>query len=270
MHRMPLAPPAARAARRRTLLKPTTLLSFQVQKQRGWVVAAAFGVLLAACGSGDASTTDTLEQVDTTVGDVASDPEVETVVVDGELTDDGITTSAVADEAAERSDVAPTKDVITRSPDAVGDGSPPQNVGTAIVRITDADGNTCEVCMWLADEAAERSTGLMGVFDLGQPIGMAFTWDAPTSGNFFMLNTPTPLSIAWFASDGSYASEADMEPCITDDSSTCERYGAGGDYMLAIEMFQGELGKVGIGPGSRAEIVKLPEAGAETICPLIG
>lgn len=252
----------------------------QRRSRGGWVAALLLGLLLAACGSGNEASTVTLEQVETTTNGVdpvsgdttvsAEGDDSDSVVIDGELTDDGITTSAVADESAERLEIAPTKGVTTRSPDAVGDGAPPQDVGTAIVRITDADGNTCEVCMWLADEAGERSTGLMGVFDLDRPIGMAFAWDAPTSGNFFMLNTPTPLSIAWFAADGSYVSETDMEPCITDDSSSCERYGAGGEYTLAIEMFQGELGKVGIGPGSRAEIVKLPEPGTENICPLLG
>jgi uncharacterized protein len=242
-------------------------------------VAVALAMVLAACGSGDDDAAVTLEPVATI--DAATDDADDVDALDGddldvavaaddELIEGGITTSAVADDVADRSEIPPTKGVITRSPDATGDGSPPQDVGTAIVRITDADGNVCEVCMWLADDASERSTGLMGVYDLGQSIGMAFAWDAPTSGNFFMFNTPTPLSIAWFAPDGSYVSEADMAPCITDDSSTCERYGADGEYMLAIEMFQGELGKVGIGPGSRAEVVKLSDPADEATCPLLG
>lgn len=252
---------------------PMFLLDRDEKKHRRRGVCVALAVVLAGCGSGDDEDAVTLERAVSTTVDVADTVEiapVDELDESDELVDGGITTSAVAEDPADRSEIPPTKDVITRSPDATGDGSPPQDVGTAIVRITDADGNVCEVCLWLADDASERSTGLMGVYDLGQPIGMAFAWDAPTSGNFFMFNTPTPLSIAWFAPDGSYVSEADMAPCITDDSSTCERYGAGGEYTLAIEMFQGELGKVGIGPGSTAEIVKLPDPGDETICPLLG
>ncbi len=240
----------------------------RVQERMHGVRAVLIGfalLIVAACGSGEGSTAETLEPVATTVvGDIGDE------TTDAQFSGDEITTSAVADEVADRTQLAPTKGVATRSPDAVGDGSPPEDVGTAIIRITDAEGNVCDVCMWHADEATERSTGLMGVLDLGQPIGMAFAWDAPTSGNFFMLNTPTPLSIAWFAPDGSYLNETDMAPCITDDASTCQRYGAAGEYTLAIEMFEGQLGKVGIGPGSRAEVVKLPEDGFEHLCPLLG
>jgi uncharacterized membrane protein (UPF0127 family) len=111
------------------------------------------------------------------------------------------------------------------------------------------------MCLWLADDDEERSQGLMGVTDLGVPVGMVFVWDEPIDGRFFMLNTPTPLSIAWFDPSGVFLSATDMEPCITEDSATCERYGAGGSYDLAIEMFQGQLGVVGIGQGSQVELL---------------
>lgn len=146
-------------------------------------------------------------------------------------------------------------DVVTRSSDAVGDGVRPEGFSTVTARITSVDGDACEVCLWLADDEAERGRGLMGVTDLGRPVGMAFVWDEPIDGRFFMLGTPTPLSIAWFAPGGDHLSETDMEPCLTDDSSTCERYGSGGEYDVAIEMFRGELGAVGIGPGSSVELL---------------
>ena len=43
--------------------------------------------------------------------------------------------------------------------------------------------------------------------------GMVFVWDEDTEGGFWMRNTPTPLSIAWFDADGDFVSSADMEPC---------------------------------------------------------
>ena len=66
-----------------------------------------------------------------------------------------------------------------------------------------------------------------------------------------------PLVIArrWFAPGGVFLNETDMEPCITEDSATCERYAAGGSYDLAVEMFDGQLGAVGIGPGSQVELL---------------
>ena len=74
------------------------------------------------------------------------------------------------------------------------------------VEITKADGEVCEVCMWLADSADERGRGLMGVTSLGTPEGMAFVWEQPTAGAFLMFQTVTPLSIAWFGDDGALVS----------------------------------------------------------------
>ena len=146
-------------------------------------------------------------------------------------------------------------EVLTRSPELVGDGVRPDGFTTITARITASDGVVCDVCLWLADDNEERGRGLMGVTDLGGPVGMAFVWEQPIDGRFFMLNTPTPLSIAWFAPGGVFLNETDMEPCITEDSATCERYAAGGSYDLAIEMFDGQLGAVGIGPGSQVELL---------------
>ncbi len=156
-----------------------------------------------------------------------------------------------------------TAEVRTRSADAVGDGVRPEGFTTVTARVTSADGEVCEICLWLADDDTERGRGLMGVTDLGGAVGMAFVWDEAIEGRFFMFGTPTPLSIAWFAPGGAHLSQTDMEPCLSDDPATCERYGAGGAYDLAIEMFEGQLGAVGIGPGSRGEVV----AGSESpIC----
>ena len=121
-------------------------------------------------------------------------------------------------------------------------------------------------CMWLADTTDERSQGLRGVDDLGGPVGMAFAFDPPATGNFFMFETPTPLSIAWFDPTGSFLSATDMRPCLDEASSRCERYGTTGPYTLAIEMFQGELGKIGIGPGSTAAVVAVTEPGGDSRC----
>ncbi|MEM1331851.1 MAG: DUF192 domain-containing protein [Actinomycetota bacterium] len=131
----------------------------------------------------------------------------------------------------------------------------PESFTTVTVRITDAAGDVCEVCLWLADDGAERSRGLMGVTDLGEPVGMLFRFDQPTSGNFFMFGTPMPLSIAWFGTDGRHVAETDMTPCLVDDASSCERYGPGADYVLAVEMVQDELDVIGIGAGSTLTVL---------------
>ena len=131
--------------------------------------------------------------------------------------------------------------------------------------------------MWLADTADERGQGLMGVTSLGTPEGMAFVWDEPRAGWFFMFQTVTPLSIAWFGppdgddggdggdGGGALVSTADMEPCLSENSADCERFSAGGDYVLAIEVFQGDLASIGIAEGSTARL--LPDTEAPD-CPL--
>ncbi len=62
--------------------------------------------------------------------------------------------------------------------------------------------------------AEERGRGLMGVTDLGDAAGMVFEFDEPIVGSFYMFQTPTPLSIAWFAPGGDHVGSADMAPCL--------------------------------------------------------
>lgn len=150
------------------------------------------------------------------------------------------------------------KDIITRSSAAVGDGVQPEGFTTITARVTSADGDVCEICLWLADGGDETSRGLMGVTDLGGPVGMAFVYDVARDGAFFMFGTPTPLSIAWFSPTGDHVAQTDMEPCLVEDSSVCERYRPGAAYTIAVEMFEGQLAKVGIEPGSSIELLDLP------------
>ena len=162
-------------------------------------------------------------------------------------------------DTADQSDAAVgSKDVVTRAADATGAGQLPQGFDRVTARVISSEGVVCEVCVWLADDAAARARGLMGVTDLGDAVGMAFAYDAPTERRFFMFDTPTPLSIAWFAADGSFVSQADMAPCLVDDASICERYTAAAPYTLAIEMFQSQLDVIGIGPGSTVDLLDLP------------
>ena len=140
------------------------------------------------------------------------------------------------------------------------EGVQPIGFTTATVRITEVDGEVCEVCAWLADVGDERSRGLMGVTDLGGAAGMLFVYPSPVTSNFYMFQTPTPLSIAWFADDGSFVGEADMAPCLGVPSDECERYGPGSEYTMALEVWEGELPGLGIGAGSSLELIAGSEA----------
>jgi len=141
----------------------------------------------------------------------------------------------------------------------------PEGFSTITARITKANGEVCDVCLWLADSAEERRRGLMGVTDLGEPVGMAFLFDEARSGSFFMFRTPTPLSIAWFDVDGSIVGMTDMDPCLDTPSADCQRYSPDSAYQLVVETFEGDLADIGIEQGSSVRLL----AGTESpTCPV--
>lgn len=141
-----------------------------------------------------------------------------------------------------------------------GAGRQPEGFTTIQARITEPDGAVCEVCLWLADDAAERGRGLMGVTDLGDAVGMAFRFDEPTTGSFYMFQTPSPLSIAWMSPDGSYVGSAEMDPCLDTPAGECPLYSPGAEYDLAIEVFEGGLEPLGLVQGSSVELIAGSEA----------
>lgn len=124
------------------------------------------------------------------------------------------------------------------------------DVGEVAAQITAADGAVTGCCLLVAATDEQRQRGLMEVTDLGGYQGMVFVWDHDTQGGFWMRNTPTPLSIAWFDADGEFVSATDMAPCSAT-APDCPTYPPGGRYRFAVEVFQGDLDDLGVGPGSR-------------------
>jgi uncharacterized protein len=120
--------------------------------------------------------------------------------------------------------------------------------GEVAIAVTGPDGEVTGWCVLLAATREQRQRGLMEVTDLGGYAGMLFVWDSDVSSSFYMRNTPTPLSIGWFAADGDMVSTADMEPCP--DVAGCPTYAPGGPYRLALEVPQGLLDRLGVTDGS--------------------
>ncbi len=116
----------------------------------------------------------------------------------------------------------------------------------------DALPSTTEMCALLAATEQQRAQGLMKVTDLDGYPGMVFRYSGDSSGAFYMRNTPMPLSIAWFDGAGQFVSSTDMAPC--EDRSDCPVYAATGPYRYALEVPQGQLAALGIGPGSVLEL----------------
>jgi hypothetical protein len=111
--------------------------------------------------------------------------------------------------------------------------------------------DTLAWCMLLASTEAQRNRGLMQVTDptLGGFDGIVFRFDSDTNDAFYMRNTPMPLSIAFISSDGDVVSTTDMAPC--EDRAGCPLYHADAPYRTAIEVPQGQLGRLGIAPGNK-------------------
>ena len=134
------------------------------------------------------------------------------------------------------------------------DAVTPDGYELVAARVTEPDGATCDLCLWLASTGSQRRQGLMYVTDLGPADGMAFVYPDPHSGWFWMKNTVMPLSIAFFAPDGSYMDAFDMEPCT---SRSCIRYDTPDRFLVAVEAVQGGLPDLGMVPGSRLDLLDL-------------
>jgi uncharacterized protein len=132
------------------------------------------------------------------------------------------------------------------------DRVPLEGFDEVAVAITDGDGDVVGWCVMLAQDAEQRGRGLMEVEDLQGYPGMLFVWDTDSSSSFYMRNTPMPLSIAWFDADGALVSETDMEPCA--DEPDCPLYPSGGTYRFALEVPQGDLPELGVGPDSTLRV----------------
>jgi uncharacterized protein len=105
-----------------------------------------------------------------------------------------------------------------------------------------------KLCALLAETAAQQARGLMARTDLAGHVGMLFVFASDTSETFWMRNTPMPLSIAFFDAGKRFVSATDMTPCA--DKPNCPTYSAAGAYRYALEVPQGGLSGLGVGPGS--------------------
>jgi len=132
----------------------------------------------------------------------------------------------------------------TGDPPGDPDRVPLEGFSEIAITVDPGDGDLMSWCLLAAIEAAQRARGLMEVTDLQGYSGMAFLYPEDSTGAFYMRNTPTPLSIAYVAADGSVVSITDMEPC--EDREGCPTYPPGGPFRTAIEVVQGDLPSLGI------------------------
>jgi uncharacterized membrane protein (UPF0127 family) len=148
---------------------------------------------------------------------------------------------------------APVIEVTLPTP-VLPDGSP-VGFGTTAALVTEPDGTECEICLWLAVTPAQRAKGLKFATNLAGAAGMAFRYPSPHTGTFWMKNVQQPLSIAFYSADGDYLDAFDMPTCF---DSTCFDYATPPDFVVAVEVPQGELDRYGLVAGSSIELLDVP------------
>lgn len=95
----------------------------------------------------------------------------------------------------------------------------------------------------VAHTPAQRSTGLMWRRDMPPHEGMLFVFEQATTQCFWMKNTPSPLTAAFVADDGTVVNLADMKP-LSEESHCSTK-----PVRFVLEMNQGWFDKRGIKPG---------------------
>ena len=121
---------------------------------------------------------------------------------------------------------------------------------TVTLAIRTSGGEEVEVRVEVADERAERQTGLMGRTELAQDAGMLFVFGWERNLSFWMRNTLIPLSIAYIAADGRIVDIQDMEPLDDEPPS----YASAEPAKYALEVNQGFFAERGVEVGGTVEI----------------
>jgi len=97
----------------------------------------------------------------------------------------------------------------------------------------------------VASTPEQRATGLMWRRDMPMHEGMLFVFDQPAVQCFWMMNTPSPLTAAFVADDGTLVNLANMKPLSTESHCSAR------PVRFVLEMNQGWFEKKGLRAGAR-------------------
>ena len=132
--------------------------------------------------------------------------------------------------------------------EARANAQPELPAATLVIRTS--AGEAVEVRAEVADERAERQTGLMGRTELAPDAGMLFVFGRERDLSFWMRNTLIPLSIAYISADGRIVDIQDMEPLDDEPPS----YASAEPARYALEVNQSFFAERDVEVGDRVEI----------------
>jgi uncharacterized membrane protein (UPF0127 family) len=125
-----------------------------------------------------------------------------------------------------------------------------RNLPRGTLRVT-TDSGPATLDVEIAAEGRARTVGLMGRPRLDADDGMAFVFDGPRTGGFWMKNTLIPLSIAFWDQSGRIVRILHMTPCRAD---PCRSYFPGVTYVGAVETNRGWFAEHGVQRGDRVTL----------------
>lgn len=114
--------------------------------------------------------------------------------------------------------------------------------------ILKSDGTEISVLAEIAIKPEDRNRGFMERKNIPQGTGMLFVFENDQILNFWMKNTPTPLSIAYISKDGKIRDILDMQPFSLADITSS------GYVRYALEVPQEWFKKNGISVGDTIKI----------------
>jgi uncharacterized membrane protein (UPF0127 family) len=106
----------------------------------------------------------------------------------------------------------------------------------------------------IAETPGSRARGLMGVDSLDEDRGMAFLFDSPSRGSFYMMNVVIPLDIAFWEPSGRIVDILQMEPCRED---PCRLYKPSKSYVGALEVNRDVFSRTGVTVGDDVTIRRI-------------
>lgn len=123
------------------------------------------------------------------------------------------------------------------------------------------NGGQARFTVEVADDAEERSRGLMFRESLPASQGMLFIYESPRPASFWMKNTLIPLDMIFIAPDGVVGAVHPM--AVPHDETPIQ---GPDDTLMVLEIRGGLAASLGLAPGAELRHPALDQSGAAWAC----